>query len=374
MRSAAVLRVHNVRASFPSRSSPFVFLQRLMPPRGPDSDAMRLTSALAPSRLFALALVLFAQLEFQWPDFAPVAPAPADRAAREFRVVLLASDYRFHEACVTEEVACETDASVNLCQSSVKVGRNKDLPQGVAERSVGDSRQMMHCSVESLGASSPFVLCDLTRSACCLLKSVIKLLSSSMSNRSTSSTVPPVSGVYSGLGASVALIRFGDEPADWAASDLFLDVVGLAEGPDWAGAVRSTTAGADAGGLADEWREERRSMFAMIDVAAGECGADSEARLGEGEAIGDVERVVGINGAEVGTAGKKKDETRPINGGLAIAAVVNMSDGGENAGRRSSQTEGYGRAWGGMRAEFEAAVDDGADDGCRALHDDGRDV
>jgi hypothetical protein len=143
-----------------------------------------------------------------------------------------------------------------------------------------------------------------------------------------------VSGVYSGLGASVALIRFGDEPADWAASDLFLDVVGLAEDPDWAGAVRSTKAGADAGGLVEEWREERRSMFAMIDVAVGECGADDEASLGEGEAVGDVERVVGVNGAEVGSAEEKKDETRPINGGLAMAAVVNMSDGGEDADRR----------------------------------------
>jgi hypothetical protein len=184
----------------------------------------------------------------------------------------------------------------------------------------------MHCNVESLGGSSSFALCDLTSSACCLLKSVVKLLSSSISNKSTSSTVPSVFGVYSGRGASVALIRFGDEPADWAANDLFLDAVGLAEGPDWGCVVRSTTADADEEGLAEEWRDERRSMFAMTDVAVGECGVDGEVCLGEGETAGDVESVVSVNGAEGGAAEEKKDETRPINGVACELAMAGSSE------------------------------------------------
>ncbi|KAI9766334.1 MAG: hypothetical protein M1840_006598 [Geoglossum simile] len=212
----------------------------------------------------------------------------------------------------------------------VKPNQDKieDQPQGVAERSVGVSRQIMHCSVESLGGSSSFAFCDWTSSACCLLKSVVKLLSSSISSKSTSSTVPSVFGVYSGLGASVALIRFGDEPADWAANDLFLDAVGLAEGPDWGGAVRSTTVDADEEGLAEEWRDERRSTFVMTDVAAGERGADREVCLGEGEVAGDVESVVSVNGAEGGAAEEKKDETKPINGAAWEFAMAGGSEYG----------------------------------------------
>src|SRR5439155_5539224 len=94
--------VHTIN---PSRD--MFHVSRALPRSEP--NAVCPTFALVPHRLFALALVLLAQLELQWPDVTLIASAAADRASRELRVVLLAGNDGFHEACVAEQMAYRID-------------------------------------------------------------------------------------------------------------------------------------------------------------------------------------------------------------------------------------------------------------------------
>jgi hypothetical protein len=141
--------------------------------------------------------------------------------------------------------------------------------------------------------------------------------------------------VYNGLGARVALIRLGDKSMGCVGKDLFL---GLAEAPDCGCNVRSTTADAveEEDGLVEEWREERRRMFVMIDVAVGVCGAD-------GDAEGELEGVVRV----VGVAEEEKKDTSPMIGvawrlAMPTAAYSYINGDKEDAGSRCDQADAHG--------------------------------
>src|SRR5262245_26569504 len=88
---------------------------------GSDLGALRPGPTLASYGFLALTLVLHAQLESHGTDFASTGPGPTGRASRRFRIVLLAGDYGFHEACVAEEMAYDTDASISQFQSKASV-------------------------------------------------------------------------------------------------------------------------------------------------------------------------------------------------------------------------------------------------------------